>query len=489
MSIKRLLFLLLSFSFILIIGCTTKEAAKVEKVQEPPVSRDYNKSFPSDSQDYGLGNLCSGEEECKEFCLNNRGRCEEYCRNNPENEFCRILFPFGVASDEDNSEREESYSEYNYFDDVSHLPSCGDKKEFFTTLPIALEGFTTIDPLGLLSPTAHTFPAPHLYFRIKREGDSFEGPVVKVPLYAPADITITKINLIHATNSLEFADDAAVHFAPCSEFKAYFDHVVDLAPKLQTAYDSASVDRCDEYTLTYKSGPVNWKKCDKNVNLKVSEGELIGYAGGGQGQAVLDLGAFDSRIEPNKYASTTRVFRTELPYNVCPLDYFSSSVSALYRPRLGGYGYSQSSNVLITSPTCGKVIQDIPNTAKGNWFAPGIDTTRFGHEPPHLALVQGHIDQDIQAFSNGDSTKNSGLDFGIYYFTPQNSGLVNRDFAQVKSDGNVYCYNTKSNYKKDEPTTIIIQLTNPETLKIEGLGTTGCGSGPWSFNNPTEFER
>ena len=383
----------------------------------------------------------------------------------------------------------ERYSDYNYFDDVSHLPPCGDKKEFFTTLPLALNDFTTIDPLGLLSPTAHVFPAPHLYFRIKRERDDFESPVLKVPLYAPADITITKIGLIQATNSQEFADDAVVHFAPCSEFKAYFDNVVNLASRIQQAYDTASVNRCDEYTLTYKTGPVNWKKCDKNVNIKVSEGELIGYAGGGKGQAVLDLGAYDSRIEPNNYASPERLFRTELLYNVCPLDYFSPSLSELYWSRLGGYGFSQSSNSIITSPTCGEVIQDIPGTAKGNWFAPDIDTTRSGHEPPHLALVQSHIDQEVQAFSNGNSTHNSGLDSGIYYFTPQNSGVVNRDFAQVTSDGKVYCYDTKNNYQRDEPTTILIQLTDSETLKIERLNAAGCGSDPWAFKNPTEFER
>lgn len=390
---------------------------------------------------------------------------------------------------EDALERSESYFDFNYFDDVSHLPPCGNTKDFFTTLPLALDSFTTIDPIGLLSPTAHTFPAPHLYFRIKREGGSFESPVTKVPLYAPADVTITKINLIQATNRPEFANDAAIHFALCSEFKAYFDHVIDLAPKLQEAYDKASTDRCDEYTLTYKTGPVNWKKCDKNVNLKVSNGELIGYAGGGSAQAVLDFAAFDARIEPHPYASSKRVFRPELAYNVCPLDYFSPILSSQYKSRLGGYGYSQSSNVIVVSPTCGKVIQDVPGTAKGNWFAPDIDTTRSGHEPPHLALVQGHIEQNLQAFSNGDSTKNSELDFGIYYFSPQDSGFVNRDFAQVTADGKVYCYDTKNNYKNDEPTTIIIQLTDSETLRIEGKEAINCGSGPWSFDTFTEFQR
>ena len=353
---------------------------------------------------------------------------------------------------------------YNYFDDASHIPSCGDKKEFFTTLPLALDSFTAIDPLGLLSPTAHVFPAPHLYFRMNK----------KVPLYAPSNATIIGIDLIRATNR--------------SEFEAYFDHVVDLSPKLQKVFDEATADRCDEYTLTYKNGPVNWKKCNKKVNILVSEGELIGYAGGGEAQAALDLGAYDSRIKPNNYTSPKRSFRAELPYNVCALDYFSGQLAKQLKNKLGGVPDTGSTNDIVKSPTCGKVIQDIPGTAKGAWFEPNIDTSRSAHEPPHLALVQGHIYQSLQAFSNGDSTKKSNLEMGLYYFEPKNSGSINLDFAEVKP-GNVYCYNTKSNYKNGEPKTIIIQLTDSETLKIEGLGLSSCGSGPWQMANYTEFKR
>ena len=378
----------------------------------------------------------------------------------------------------------------DYFAETSNFPACGDKKEFFTTLPLSLDGFTTIDPLGLLAPTAHVFPTPHIYFRIKREQpDNFNSPVLKFPLYAPADMTITRINLMQATNRAEFADDSAVHFALCKDFKAYFDHVVDLSPKLQKAFDEGRVDRCDEYTLTYKDGPVNWKKCNKEVDLEVSEGELIGYAGGGEAQAVLDLGAYDLRIKPNNYASPKRQFRNELPYNVCPLDYFSQPLAGQLREKLGAYFELSNSNTFTKSLTCGKVIQDIPGTAKGDWFAPNIDTAQSGHEPPHLGLVQGHIDQSLQAFSNGDSTKNSNLEMGLYYFTPKNSGFINRDFAEVKADGNVYCYETKNNYKQGEPKTIIIQLADPETLRIEGLNSNSCGSGPWNLTNYAEFER
>ena len=40
----------------------------------------------------GLGNLCSSEDGCREFCSVNRGRCNEYCLENPSNTFCAKLF-------------------------------------------------------------------------------------------------------------------------------------------------------------------------------------------------------------------------------------------------------------------------------------------------------------------------------------------------------------------------------------------------------------
>ena len=78
---------------------------------------------------------------------------------------------------------------------------------------------------------------------------------------------------------------------------------------------------------------------------------------------------------------------------------------------------------------------------------------------------------------------------GLYYFTPTQSGFINLDFSQVKPDGNVYCYETSNTYNEYEQKVIIIQLKDSETLKIEGREAISCGSGPWEFKNPTEFER
>jgi hypothetical protein len=376
---------------------------------------------------------------------------------------------------------------YDYFSDISDLPSCENKKELFTTSPLKLTDFTTIDPLGLLSPSAHTFPAPHLYFRINRLG-GFSGPVDKVPIVAPSDITITEMTIIKAQNRSDFKDDGAVKFGVCKEVKGYFDHIVDLPEKLQNAFDKAETIHCNEYTLTYNSGPIDWKICTKKVNIDVKQGELIGFAGGGQGQVALDLALFDKRITPNNFAGSERIFRSELPYAVCPLDYFEQNISASLKQRLGGYASLSQSNNQIVSPACGEVVPDIENTAKGYWFNPDVPTENAGHDPPHLFLGNDHISQGLQAFSVGEKTEKSGPGLGLYYFEPQNSGFVNREFSEVKSDGQIYCYDTSNNYENNSPKTILIQLEGAETLLIQGSDAS-CDSKPWTLTNPSRFIR
>ncbi|MCH7541184.1 hypothetical protein IH981_00175, partial [Patescibacteria group bacterium] len=72
--------------------------------------------------------------------------------------------------------------------------SCGDKKEFFSVSPVKTEDFTNLDPLGAVSPPAHTFPTDHMYFFIKNESinDPESVPNI-VPVVAPGDMTITNI--------------------------------------------------------------------------------------------------------------------------------------------------------------------------------------------------------------------------------------------------------------------------------------------------------
>lgn len=45
-----------------------------------------------------LGSLCSGKEQCNNFCKNNFGRCKTYCKKYPANALCKKPFPFEITA-------------------------------------------------------------------------------------------------------------------------------------------------------------------------------------------------------------------------------------------------------------------------------------------------------------------------------------------------------------------------------------------------------
>lgn len=375
----------------------------------------------------------------------------------------------------------------DYFADTSYLPSCGAHRELLSLSPIALDDFTAITPLGLLAPTAHVFPAPHLYLRIRTVNDTPDGIPVEVPVVAPADLTVTNVKFIEAAGRPEF-NDGFVSFGVCKEFKVYFDHMKTFSPKIQNAFDKSRIKQCSEYTLSYQSpiGEVDYKLCQKKVKVALKKGELMGTAGGGKGQQAFDFGAVDKRITPHQFANPSRwETRKQWAYSVCPLDYYSEPLKGQLKARLGGDGKSGK----ITKAACGEVVQDVPNTAMGVWVPPETDV--INHDPPHLALAHGFIEPQYQLFSMGDSAQRAGLPRGLYTFLPTDHGVVNRSFKDITADGQVYCFETEDNYnhQQRQRVNILVTMPNAESLHIQKLNTESCGSGPWTIDSAALFVR
>ncbi len=402
--------------------------------------------------------------------------------------------PFGIPKPappnffQGNNSQQNQGQDQDYFVDVSDLPSCGDKKELFALSPIELSDFTSITPLGLLSPTAHVFPSPHLYFNIRlNQPGNFNSLPVEVKAVAPADLKVTTIKFIEAKGKPNY-DDGMIAFGICKEFKAYFDHLKTFSPKLKKAYEEAPIKRCDEYSLTYPepTGKIDFKLCEKTVNVEIKKGEQIGTAGGGQGQLVFDFGSFDKRIAPKQFANPKKwLGREHLVYISCSLDYYPEPLKGQLRARLGGFGQKGE----IRGTDCGEVIQDVPGAAMGAWVPPG--TNAISHEPPYLALVHDYIEPQFLVFSMGESGEKAGLPIGKYTFLPKNDGLVNRHFKDIKSDAKVYCFETEDLYQANQriPTTILLSLPTPEKLRIGKFDSKSCGSGPWQMDNFAEFVR
>ena len=74
-------------------------------------------------------------------------------------------------------------------------------------------------------------------------------------------------------------------------------------------------------------------------------------------------------------------------------------------------------------------------------------------------------------------------------FIPKISGKINREFSQVKPDGNIYCYQAADVGKVNEPIPtgkILVQLTSDRQLKIEHQSSE-CGND--AFVNPAMYNR
>lgn len=374
----------------------------------------------------------------------------------------------------------------DYFADVAYLPPCGDKKELFTVSPLKLTDFNGIVPLGTLAPTSHVLPTHHLFFHPRRiDPRSFNSLPTEVPAFAPGDVTITEIKFTESAQNPEL-NDGVIVFAPCREVKAYLDHFKTFSTVLQKAFDEGRLIRCDEYQRSYKKfGTVTWKLCNKRVNIQVKAGEQIGTAGGGEGQMVFDFGVFDKRVAPATFANLIRwKGQEQKQYTVCPLDYYTPELGQQLKDRLGTPDGGQKRTA---EPICGTANWDLPGTAQGVWIAKGEQYV--AHENPHLALAYDNTDPTIGVISMGNSAESKGFNWGTYNFKPQTSGLVNRDFKDIKADGKTYCFETEDTNRNNARVTIILDMPTSTSLRIEKLSATTCAYGGWKMSNYTEFER
>lgn len=377
---------------------------------------------------------------------------------------------------EDNSENDNQNGEPQGNETIDNqeqypeLSSCGSENELFSTSFISLDEINYISPLGSLNPPGHTFPTRHIYIHLKESAGDLEE---NVEVYAPADMLITSISSYEQTPKTH-SDDYSIRFSVCGEFEGYFIHIKNISEKLKKEFVEP-YSWCSEYG----TGGIEYSYCEKELFIHVEAGEVLGTVKTG---GVFDLGTSDYRTPELDYVNKD-VWGNDL-YVVCPLDHFESEVREELKGLLGN-SYSKRT----VEPVCGEVEQDEPGTAQGIWF--NKEEPVPYPEDPHLALVHDNTDPSLGVFSVGTSTSSSELYSGKYYFDPEDSGFVNRDFDQVTSDGNVYCYETYEIYNNEEINVVInIQLKDSETLWIERVDGQECVGEPQGFSSSySEFER
>ncbi|MBI3979950.1 MAG: hypothetical protein HY331_17385 [Chloroflexi bacterium] len=366
---------------------------------------------------------------------------------------------------------------------LAQVPVCPDlATPLFTTIPMRLEDFRAFRPLGFVSPPIHVFPAKHSSFALALPGE----PPPRRPVYLPGDVWVIEITWTEyvGLNKTGYG----LTFYPCRELKAYFGHLSSLSDRLLQEAKTGDV-RCNP---PYQTGGTTVKGCRSVVSLRAGAGEVAGFSGDAAG---VDFGAVDYRIPPLGFAEPAHYMREMLHY-VSPVGYFTPEARALFETRLASYDGAVRRTA---EPIAGAYMQDLPGTAQGNWFPPDVNLSiPFQQPDAFLALVHDYVSPTQPVFSVGNAVK--GLPAGIYSFTPEPEGKVNRDFSQVTADGTVYCYDrflsgrTVGGLNLGNPRGIILlSMPTAVTLRIEkrgSAGTTCSGTVPWAFSpDAATFER
>lgn len=301
-------------------------------------------------------------------------------------------------------------------------------------LPIAMNEFTALVPLGFVSPPGHVFPNDHMGFYYVKE-------ISPVTIYAPGNLHVTELRgNTYNPGKPDEASDYAITFGVNGESALIFGHIAQLSPKLMAALGNYS--NCEVYQV----GTGTVKACRKNVSIEVLSGEIIGYSNMVSGQQALDMGMYVNN-EP-----------------VSPFDYFTASVRVDLESRVMGAPNAEYDGIKRTAlPIGGEANHDMPGTLQGNWIQQG-----FTKQPEinNIAFVKNYIDPTQLRISFGNSLPVFGP--GCWKFDQQNTGVINRAYVDVKPDGKIYCYDPLYLNGSSFPNnSFIVKMENNTTILVE----------------------
>ena len=353
-------------------------------------------------------------------------------------------------------------SEENPGEDTPSVP-------VFTAAMVDPTAIDYIDPLGALGPPGHTFPTDHMYFYL--QPGASEEVTIETGLFAPGDMQLVEARAYQHVNA-GFTDFAIT--LQKGDVFLELGHVTTLAENIFGRTDDFS-----GWTLQkeYTTGGETYRSYGKQFNLSVKAGDSLGTVGGNPGQYALDVGAYDIGKVNGTVANPDRWKNSRYANAVCPLSFYQQG--ALLDTLLGLLNRDKDAQ---DEHPCGQVLQDVPGTAQGCWFLKGVTDTY--PEDNHLALARDHRHPSRAAISAGAQI--ATLPAGLYEFTPQSSGLLNRAFDQISADGKIY------GFTPDELSqgVIIISMPDANSLWIEHLPAGTNDPAGWSFTAAhTEFVR
>lgn len=345
------------------------------------------------------------------------------------------------------------------------IPACPQNqfKQFFDTLPIALDDFMAFRPLGFMSAPIHMFPAKHSSFSMTPLGKT---PVPK-PVYAPGPGYVYEISqALLSTGAAGY--QVTIH--PCNELRLYIGHLSSISDRLLAEFNKAPA-ACHSYF----EGTTTFTTCKRDkLNIPVASGELIAT---GPNAAGVDFGLLDFRLPPARFINLEH-YDTYYPFNVSPLEYFTPAVRTAIESKTGHVFGDRMRTAL---PIGGTHMQDIAGKAQGNWFLPDKSHKNTADLSVFVGLSYDYVDPAEPVMTLGTTVK--GAKLGLYSYLPTVTGRINRQFKDIEPDGKVYCF---ENFKKGYTTgglpltapAAVVLMTMPDysSLKLEYVEQANCAA-------------
>ena len=348
----------------------------------------------------------------------------------------------------------------------------------FDTLPIALDDFIAFRPLGFMSTPIHMFPAKHSAFSMTPLGQTAQ----QKPVRAPGKMTV---GAIYEASFSTGGKNYQVFMYPCREVRVYFGHLATLSAKMKAEFDKATPS-CN----AFNDGTSTVTTCRReNLSLSLESGEEFGT---GPDTAGVDFGVLDFRRRPAAFVNLAH-YDAYYPYYVSPLELFTPSLRLALEGKTGSI---LGGKMRTAAPIGGSYMQDVLWTAQGNWFVPGIYQSNATDESPMLGLARDYVDPTQPIMTVGNSVK--GMKMGLYSFQVESSGAINRDFAEIKADGKLYCFDnflqgqTAGGVPLTKPNgAVLLTMPTELSLKVESIEGASCSAtAPWVFSaNAALFER
>ncbi|MBI2631624.1 hypothetical protein HYW75_01330 [Candidatus Pacearchaeota archaeon] len=372
-----------------------------------------------------LEGLCSGEENCVAFCLNNRNRCEQYCKDR-EDKLCKIIFS-------ENNKR-------SLLGEVNR--DCEGTKIKFDYSPVNLNKTLVMLPRGLMV-GGHVTPVNHHYFQ------NFDNKEYNIEVYSPGKGYITTIG--HMPDAEEGKDYHITIEFSCT-ISSYYIYVSNLPEKIKKyappLHDYAS------------------------VRIPVEAGELIGYY-----KNNLDFNLIDKEITLIGFVIPEHYELEDYKIHIVPntYEYFNEPVKSQLIAK----------SVRSAEPISGKIDYDIDGKLIGNWFLEGTheysENKIEKYWEGHLTFAYDYVDPKRIVISiagyNGEDSKQ----FGIKGNLPDpknvdvNNGLIRYelvDYRYIAPDGKYWdskslVKNLRSESNEIVQGVVLVQMIENRKIKFE----------------------